>query len=294
MTDLTLYHNPRCSKSRGALELLEARGLAPTVVRYLETPLDAAQLKALLGKLGISARQLLRTGEDEYKTLNLADATPQRNTVDRRHRRAPQVDGTSDPRNRRQSHHRPPTGKRAGDPAVSTPYVLVLYYSRNGSVSEMARQIARGIEQGGLEARLRTVPAISTECEAVAPSIPDEGALYASLDDLKNCSGLALGSPTRFGNMAAPLKYFIDGTSNLWLTGALVGKPAGVFTSTASLHGGQETTLMSMLLPLLHHGMLITGLPYSEQALLDTQGGGTPYGASHHAGADGKRAAGST
>ena len=164
-------------------------------------------------------------------------------------------------------------------------YVLVLYYSRNGSVSEMARQIARGIEQGGMEARLRTVPAISTECEAVAPDIPDEGALYASLDDLKNCSGLALGSPTRFGNMAAPLKYFLDGTSNLWLTGALVGKPAGVFTSTASLHGGQETTLMSMLLPLLHHGMLITGLPYSEQALLDTQGGGTPYGASHVAGA---------
>jgi NAD(P)H dehydrogenase (quinone) len=123
----------------------------------------------------------------------------------------------------------------------------------------------------------------------VAPSIPDEGALYASLDDLKNCSGLALGSPTRFGNMAAPLKYFLDGTSNLWLTGALVGKPAGVFTSTASLHGGQETTLMSMLLPLLHHGMLITGLPYSEQALLDTQGGGTPYGASHHSGPDGKR-----
>jgi NAD(P)H dehydrogenase (quinone) len=140
-----------------------------------------------------------------------------------------------------------------------------------------------------MEARLRTVPAISTECEAVAPSIPDEGALYASLDDLKHCSGLALGSPTRFGNMAAPLKYFLDGTSNLWLTGALVGKPAGVFTSTASLHGGQETTLMSMLLPLLHHGMLITGLPYSEQALLDTQGGGTPYGASHHSGPDGKR-----
>jgi NAD(P)H dehydrogenase (quinone) len=126
---------------------------------------------------------------------------------------------------------------------VSAPYILVLYYSRNGSTNEMARQIARGVEQAGLEARLRTVPAISTECEAVAPSIPDEGALYASLDDLKNCAGLALGSPTRFGNMAAPLKYFLDGTSNLWLTGALVGKPAGVFTSTASLHGGQETTL---------------------------------------------------
>lgn len=171
---------------------------------------------------------------------------------------------------------------------MSAPYILVLYYSRSGSTNEMARQIARGIEQGGLEARLRTVPAISADCEAIAPSIPEEGALYASLDDLKNCSGLALGSPTRFGNMAAPLKYFLDGTSNLWLTGALVGKPAGVFTSTASLHGGQETTLLSMMLPLLHHGMLITGLPYSESALLETRGGGTPYGASHHAGADGK------
>jgi NAD(P)H dehydrogenase (quinone) len=172
---------------------------------------------------------------------------------------------------------------------MTTPYILVLFYSRNGSTSEMARQIARGIELGGMEARLRTVPAISTECEAVAPAIPESGALYATLDDLKNCSGLALGSPTRFGNMAAPLKYFLDGTSNLWLTGALVGKPASVFTSTASLHGGQETTLMSMLLPLLHHGMLIAGLPYSESALVETTGGGTPYGASHHAGADGKR-----
>lgn len=172
---------------------------------------------------------------------------------------------------------------------MSTPYILVLYYSRNGSTNEMARQIARGIEQGGLEARLRTVPAVSSECEAVAADIPAEGALYASLDDLKNCAGLALGSPTRFGNMAAPLKYFLDGTSNLWLTGALVGKPAGVFTSTASLHGGQESTLLSMLLPLMHHGMLVTGLPYSESALLHTTAGGTPYGPSHHAGADGKR-----
>lgn len=172
---------------------------------------------------------------------------------------------------------------------MSAPYILVLYYSRHGKTAEMARQIARGIELGGLEARLRTVPAVSTECEAVAPAIPDEGALYASLDDLKHCSGLALGSPTRFGNMAAALKYFLDGTSNLWLTGELVGKPAGVFTTTASLHGGQESTLLSMLLPLLHHGMLITGLPYSESALLETSGGGTPYGASHYAGADGKR-----
>jgi NAD(P)H dehydrogenase (quinone) len=173
---------------------------------------------------------------------------------------------------------------------VSAPYILVLYYSRHGATADMARQIARGVEMAGLEARLRTVPAISSECEAVAPQIPAEGALYASLDDLKNCSGLALGSPTRFGNMAAPLKYFLDGTSSLWLSGALVGKPAGVFTSTASLHGGQETTLLSMMLPLLHHGMLITGLPYSESALLETHGGGTPYGPSHLAGADGKRA----
>ena len=172
---------------------------------------------------------------------------------------------------------------------MSDSYILVLYYSRNGATAEMARQIARGIEAQGLEARLRTVPAVSSECEAVADSVPAEGAPYASLDDLKNCAGLALGSPTRFGNMAAPLKYFLDGTSNLWLTGALVGKPAAVFTSTASLHGGQETTLLSMLLPLLHHGMLICGLPYSESALVETRGGGTPYGASHHAGADGKR-----
>ncbi len=172
---------------------------------------------------------------------------------------------------------------------MSAPYVLVLYYSRHGATAEMARQIARGIELTGMEARLRTVPAVSTECEAVAPSIPDSGALYATLDDLKNCAGLALGSPTRFGNMAAPMKYFLDGTSSLWLTGELVGKPAGVFTSTSSLHGGQESTLLSMLLPLLHHGMLILGLPYSENALLETRGGGTPYGASHHAGADGKR-----
>ncbi|MBS7663333.1 NAD(P)H:quinone oxidoreductase [Pseudomonas lalucatii] len=173
---------------------------------------------------------------------------------------------------------------------MNPPYILVLYYSRHGATAEMARQIARGVEMSGLEARLRTVAPVSTECEAVAPDIPDEGALYVSLDDLKHCAGLALGSPTRFGNMAAPLKYFLDGTSSLWLSGGLVGRPAGVFTSTASLHGGQETTLLSMLLPLMHHGMLITGLPYSESALLETRGGGTPYGPSHHAGADGKRA----
>lgn len=172
---------------------------------------------------------------------------------------------------------------------MTAPYILVLYYSRHGATAEMARQIARGVEQTGLEARIRTVPAVSAECEAVAPSIPEQGAIYATLDDLKNCAGLALGSPTRFGNMAAPLKYFLDGTSGLWLTGELVGKPAAVFTSTSSLHGGQESTLLSMLLPLLHQGMLLMGLPYSESALLETRGGGTPYGASHHAGADGKR-----
>ena len=170
-----------------------------------------------------------------------------------------------------------------------SPYILVLYYSRHGATAEMARQIARGVEQAGLEARLRNVPAVSAECAAVAPEVPEEGAVYASLDDLRHCAGLALGSPTRFGNMAAPLKHFIDSTSGLWLTGELVGKPAGVFTSTASLHGGQESTQLAMLLPLLHHGMLVCGLPYSEAALLETRGGGTPYGASHHAGADGKR-----
>jgi NAD(P)H dehydrogenase (quinone) len=167
---------------------------------------------------------------------------------------------------------------------VSAPYILVLYYSRSGSTNEMARQIARGVEQAGLEARLRTVPAISTECEAVSPDIPEEGALYASLDDLKNCAGLALGSPTRFGNMAAPLKHFLDGTSLLWQRGALAGKPACVFTSTASLHGGQETTLISMMLPLLHHGMLVMGLPYTLAEMNATRSGGTPYGASHFAG----------
>ncbi len=172
---------------------------------------------------------------------------------------------------------------------MTTPYVLVLYYSRHGATAEMARQIARGVESAGMEARLRTVPAVSAECEAVAPGIPEQGAPYASLDDLRHCAGLILGSPTRFGNMAAPLKYFLDGTSSLWLTGELVGKPAAVFTSTSSLHGGQESTLLTMMLPLLHHGMLLMGLPYSEGALLETRGGGTPYGASRHAGADGKR-----
>lgn len=171
-----------------------------------------------------------------------------------------------------------------------TPYVLVLYYSRHGSTAEMARLIARGVEASGIEARLRTVPNVSPDTEASAAEVPADGAIYCSQDDLQHCSGLVLGSPTRFGNMASALKHFIDGSSSLWLSGALVGKPAAVFTSTASLHGGQESTLLSMLLPLLHHGMLICGLPYSESALLETRGGGTPYGASHFAGQNGKRA----
>ena len=163
--------------------------------------------------------------------------------------------------------------------------ILILYYSRHGSVAKMARQIARGVESvEGAAARLRTVPPVSADCEKTGPDVPDSGAPYAEARDLKECAGLILGSPTRFGNMAAPLKYFLDGTSGLWLSGALVGKPAAVFTSTGSLHGGQETTLLSMALPLLHHGMLLVGLPYTEPALSSTTAGGTPYGASHHAG----------
>ena len=165
--------------------------------------------------------------------------------------------------------------------------ILVLYYSRYGNVASMAQLIARGIEQvPGMQARLRTVPTVSTVCEAVEDSIPSEGPPYASLDDLRECEGLALGSPTRFGNMASSLKYFLDGTSSLWLSGILAGKPAAVFTSTSSLHGGQETTLLSMMLPLIHHGMLIIGLPYNETDLLTTGSGGTPYGASHWAGTE--------
>lgn len=167
-------------------------------------------------------------------------------------------------------------------------YILVLYYSRHGATGEMARQIARGVEESGLEARLRTVPEVSADHEASAAPVPDSGAPYATLDDLSDCAGLALGSPTRFGNMAAPLKYFLDGTSGLWMKAALAGKPAGVFTSTSSMHGGQETTLLSMMLPLMHHGMLITGLPYTEPDLAATREGGTPYGPSHVAGLDSK------
>ncbi len=171
---------------------------------------------------------------------------------------------------------------------MTAPYILVLYYSRHGAVASLAQQIARGVRQvDGIEARLRTVPPVSTTCEAVDAAIPDEGAPYVSLDDLKGCAGLALGSPTRFGNMAAPIKYFLDGTSPLWLSGDLVGKPASVFSSTSSMHGGQETTLMSMMLPLMHHGMLLMGLPYTEAALNTTERGGTPYGVTHVAGMSG-------
>lgn len=168
----------------------------------------------------------------------------------------------------------------------STPFVLILYYSRSGATADMARQIAAGVESvPGIEARLRTVPPVSSTCEAVDPEIPEEGAVYADLDDLRHCSALALGSPTRFGNMAAPLKYFLDTTSSLWMNGALIDKPACAFTSTSSLHGGQESTLLTMLIPLLHHGMVYAGIPYNETTLLSTQTGGTPYGASHVAGA---------
>ncbi|MFU8788460.1 MAG: NAD(P)H:quinone oxidoreductase [Methylobacter sp.] len=160
--------------------------------------------------------------------------------------------------------------------------ILILYFSRNGATAEMANYIARGVASvDGAEAVLRTVPDVSTVCEKTADSIPAHGAPYASIDDLKTCDGLALGSPTHFGNMASPLKYFIDSTTEVWLSGALSGKPASVFTSTGSMHGGQESTLLTMMLPLLHHGMLILGLPYSEHALRETTSGGTPYGASH-------------
>jgi NAD(P)H dehydrogenase (quinone) len=164
--------------------------------------------------------------------------------------------------------------------------ILILYYSQGGAVREMAQLIARGIESvSGVKARIRTVPKVSANCEATEPDIPNSGDPYVELNDLEECNGLALGSPTRFGNMAAPMKYFLDGTAGLWLKGALIGKPAAVFTSTGSMHGGNETTLLTMMLPLIHHGMLIVGLPYSESELSSTQSGGTPYGASHIGGA---------
>jgi NAD(P)H dehydrogenase (quinone) len=169
-----------------------------------------------------------------------------------------------------------------------SPYILVLYYSVHGATAAMAQHIARGVEQAGVEARLRTVPKVSADCEATAATIPAEGAIYCSANDLKYCAGLALGSPTRFGNMAAAMKYFWDGTSSHWLNGDLIGKPAGVFTSSGSLHGGQESTLLTMMLPLLHQGMLLVGLPYSQSELMQTQTGGTPYGPSHTAGSSNK------
>lgn len=163
--------------------------------------------------------------------------------------------------------------------------ILVLYYSRNGNVAKMAQQVSHGIESvAGCKARIRTVPPVSTVCESTADNIPESGPPYVTHQDLEDCAGLALGSPTRFGNMAAPLKYFLDGTADLWISGKLVGKPAAVFTSTASMHGGQESTLLSMMLPLLHHGMLIVGVPYSVPELHSTKSGGTPYGPSHTAG----------
>ena len=160
--------------------------------------------------------------------------------------------------------------------------ILVLYYSRTGATAELARQVCRGVESAaGASARLRTVPPVTAESDAPAKPVPSSGAPYATLDDLCDTQGLVLGSPTRFGNMAAPLKHFLDGTASLWLSGELAGKPAGVFTSTQTMHGGQETTLISMMLPLLHHGMVLVGLPYTERALNETRSGGTPYGASH-------------
>ena len=165
--------------------------------------------------------------------------------------------------------------------------ILVLYYSRHGSVAEMAKLVARGIESvPGVQARIRSVPPVSTVCEATESPVPDKGAPYVSHDDLQECAAIALGSPARFGNMAAPLKYFLETTGSLWLSGTLVDKPAAVFTSSSSMHGGQEATLLSMMVPLLHHGAVIVGLPYTDADLLQTTGGGTPYGASHVAGAN--------
>lgn len=166
--------------------------------------------------------------------------------------------------------------------------ILVLYYSRHGATRKLAEFIAQGVESvPGCDARLRTVPAVSTVAEATEPAIPEQGAPYVELQDLEDCAGLALGSPTRFGNMAAPLKYFLDGTSAQWLSGTLSGKPACVFTSTGSIHGGQEATLLSMMIPLLHHGMMLLGVPYTHPELMMSTTGGTPYGASHWSGPNG-------
>lgn len=171
---------------------------------------------------------------------------------------------------------------------MASPYVLVLYYSRYGATAKMAQLLARGVEQiAGIEAKVRTVPAVSANTTATEAEVPSEGAVYCSEEDLKNCSGLIIGSPTRFGNMAAALKFFLDGTGSIWTSGSLIDKPVATFTSTSSLHGGQETTLLTMAIPLIHHGMVYCGIPYSESALNTTTTGGTPYGASHLAGAKG-------
>ena len=168
---------------------------------------------------------------------------------------------------------------------MHAPYILVLYYSRNGSTEKMAQLIGKGIESSGkYEARIRTVPPVSSNTESIIPKIPETGAIYCDEEDLRDCSGLALGSPTRFGNMAAALKYFIDNTGALWVSGSLIDKPVAAFTSANSLHGGQETTLLTMAIPMLHHGMIYCGIPYSEPSLNTTKSGGTPYGASHFAG----------
>jgi NAD(P)H dehydrogenase (quinone) len=173
---------------------------------------------------------------------------------------------------------------------MNTISILILYYSRHGATHALAELIAQGVESvAGCEARLRTVPPVSANCEATAPAIPEDGPPYVEVEDLRECAALALGSPTRFGNMAAPLKYFLDSTSAEWLSGSLAGKPACVFTSTGSMHGGQESTLLSMMLPLMHHGMMILGIPYSEPDLMLTSSGGSPYGATHWAGLDGKQ-----
>lgn len=167
------------------------------------------------------------------------------------------------------------------------PYILVLYYSKTGAVAQLANLIARGVEKvSGIDVRIRTVPEVSAECEAVSPSVPQEGAPYVTLEDLKNCAGLALGSPSRFGNIAAPIKYFLEKTSGLWLEGALIDKPAAVFCSSSSWHGGQEATLLTMMVPLFHHGMVMLGTPYRHEALSATQTGGTPYGPTHVSGLD--------
>lgn len=169
------------------------------------------------------------------------------------------------------------------------PDILILYYSRTGAVAQLARQVARGVEEAGATARVRTVPAVTAVTQPQAAAVPDDGPPYVDKKDLAECAGLLLGSPTRFGNMAAPLKHFLDSLGADWVSGTLVGKPAGVFTSTSTMHGGQESTLLSMMLPLLHHGAVIVGIPFTETLLNSTTGGGTPYGASHVSGMDGQR-----